>query len=174
MSASPSSHISPESSTRLASKSPNTASNNGDKISTRGSIQKHTKSRSGCKTCKRRKVKVSHSSVSLEIYSAALMANVDVLHSAMRSGHRVVTVLNMALLVTLPPWSDDQLISPQSNQLLLSTFLIWNFLTTSPHRPVTRSLTILQTETCGRIQLCGEQSTPSLSCAQSLQCLPLK
>lgn len=58
MSASPSSHISSGSSARIPSKSPNPASSAGVRKPAHTSIQKHTKSRTGCKTCKRRKVKV--------------------------------------------------------------------------------------------------------------------
>jgi hypothetical protein len=56
MSDTPSSSVSHVSSTRVSSRSPNTA---GPRNTPLSSIQKHTKSRTGCKTCKKRKVKVT-------------------------------------------------------------------------------------------------------------------
>lgn len=58
MSASPASHVSHESSTRAVRQSTSILAASRSATSARHSIQKHTKTRTGCRTCKKRKIKV--------------------------------------------------------------------------------------------------------------------
>ncbi|KAL1582750.1 hypothetical protein WHR41_08377 [Cladosporium halotolerans] len=57
MSASPASHVSHESSTRAVRQSTSILAASRSATSARHSIQKHTKTRTGCRTCKKRKIK---------------------------------------------------------------------------------------------------------------------
>ena len=65
MAGSPSSHVSHESSSRAIRQSSVTRAAPRRATPARHSIQKHTKTRTGCKTCKKRKVKVIHLSFDL-------------------------------------------------------------------------------------------------------------
>lgn len=172
MSASPASYISRESSSRLPSRSPNATGSTGSRIQPRSSIQKHTKSRSGCKTCKKRKVKVSWRRMQPGRCRSMIVKLTLFLNSATRSVHHVGIVSNTALIATLPCWSAGHLILSQPRVFLLSISWIWSFSITSPPRPITRSQMTHRFGISGRVPSYEKLSIATLSCVLSLPSQP--